>query len=487
MNVRKHTISSKVGYGLIDVLGGGSFALISLLFLNFLITVEGIHPALAGVILLIGSIWDALTDPLMGILSDSTRSRFGRRRVYLLAGVFPVILFFALLWYSFGISSMTWRFVYYVVIYILFTSASTLVMVPYNALLPDMVAGYKTRSGYVSIRMFISALAATISVTVPSLLLGAEGDRTARSYLLMGIVFGLFYGLPILVGFFTTWENPVPVDEERLTLREMRRRFGQSFRNRAYRQYLGIFCFGQMATDFVTAMAVFWLVDVLGRQGLLTLFSGILMAATILMLPVNNWIAKRYGKQVPSFALMPFRVVALAIAFFMGADSPMWLLVLVCVFCGIGNGASSFVPWSLLPDLPDSDEMINGSRNAGIFAGMATLVRKVSGGVAIFLAGAALSLFGYVQSVAGLTIEQTDTAIMGVRILFAAVSALLSLIVVFLGPRYALTKQNHAAILEAVTHRRETGKPAADPSVIEACERVSGRPFETLWVGKEAE
>jgi len=76
---------------------------------------------------------------------------------------------------------------------------------------------------------------------------------------------------------------------------------------------------------------------------------------------------------------------------------------------------------------------------------------------------------------------------MGVRILFAAVSALLSLIVVFLGPRYALTKQNHAAILEAVTHRRETGKPAADPSVIEACERVSGRPFETLWVGKEAE
>jgi len=487
MNTRKYTLSSKVGYGLIDILGGGSFALISLLFLNFLITVEGIHPALAGTILLTGSIWDALTDPLMGILSDSTRSRFGRRRVYLLAGVFPVILFFALLWYSFGIDSMTMRFVYYLVIYILFTSASTLVMVPYNALLPDMVEGYKTRSSYVSIRMFISALAATISVTTPNLILGAEGERTARSYLLMGIVFGLFYGIPILVGFFTTWENPTPMNEKRLTLREMLRRFGQTFRNRAYRQYLSIFCFGQMATDFVTAMAVFWLVDVLGRQGLLTIFSGILMGATILMLPVNNWMAKRYGKQVPSFVLMPFRVLALGVAFFMGAESPMWLLVLICVFCGIGNGASSFVPWSLLPDLPDSDEMINGSRNAGIFAGMATLVRKVSGGVAIFLAGAALSLFGYEESVAGIMVEQTDVAILGVRILFAAIPTLLSLIVVLQGPRYALTKRNHAAILEAVAHRRETGRPSANPTIIEACERVSGHPFGTLWVGREVE
>jgi len=483
MAQRKYTLVSKIGYGSIDILGGGAFALIGLLFLFFLMTMEGMSGALAGAVLLVGRVWDAIIDPLLGAISDKTRSRFGRRRVYILAGVAPVIVTFSLLWYSFGITGDITKFLYYTVMYILFSTAFSIVMVPYNALLPDMIDGYKARAGYVSVRMFISMLAATVSVMVPGIILGAEADRTLHGYLVMGIIFGLFYGLPLLFGFFTTWENPTPEAEAVPSLGEMLRRTARSFKNKAYRQYLGIFCWGQMATDLITAMAVFWLVDNLQMQGMTTIFAGLLMLVGAAMLPAYNWIAGKYGKHVPSYVCMPFRIVALIIGFFMGPEIGLVGLVIVCVVMGIGHGASNFVPWCLLPDIPDSDEMINGTRDAGIFGGMATLVRQSTGGVALFLGGVALELFGYIESEAGEVVEQTATALLGIRVMFAAVPAVLSLIVVWLGFRYVLTKNNHAAILQAVAHKREHGSPTDDPELIAACEKVAGKSFNKLWVG----
>lgn len=171
---RYDSLKSKFGYATGDILGGGAFSLISLLFLDFLVNVEGINSSLAGTIVLVGKVWDAVSDPLMGVISDRTVSRYGRRRVYILAGVLPVILTFSMLWYSFGIQTQTGKFIYYVLAYILFSSAFTLVMVPYNALLPDMVSDYKARTGFSTIRMLVSNIAALISVTIPGVLLGKK-------------------------------------------------------------------------------------------------------------------------------------------------------------------------------------------------------------------------------------------------------------------------------------------------------------------------
>lgn len=487
MEKSRYTLASKVGFGLGDILGGGSFALISLLFLNFLVTVEGISPAVAGVVVMIGKLWDAFIDPFLGMLSDRTRTRFGRRRIFLLAGAAPVALTFALLWYSFGIEGMMAKAVYYAIIHSLFTIAFSVVQVPYNALLPDMVDDYEQRAGYSSMRIFISNISATLSVTVPSLILGPEAERTVYSYLVMGVVFGLFYALPLLIAFFSTWENPVPEHSESppLSLPNLFRQMGASLKNRAYRQYLGIFCFGQMATDLVSAMAVFWLTDILGRANMLTIFSGVVMIAGVCTLPLNNWMAKKYGKQFPAIVCMPFRVLALAIGFFMGPQSGIVMLIVMCVLNGVGTGAASFVPYSLLPDLPDSEEMLTGSRNAGVYAGMSTFIRTSTSGIAVFLAGVVLEMFGYVESTVGETVSQTAMGLFGVKFLFSIVPILLSLIVVWLGIRYTLTKNNHAHMSAAVRHKRETGKPTQNAEQIKACETVTGRPFGEMWVGRD--
>lgn len=484
---RKYTFGSKLGFGMADVLGGGSFALISLLFLNFLVTIEGISPAIAGVVVMVGKFWDAFIDPLLGMISDRTRSRFGRRRIFLLIGVLPVIISFSMLWYSFGIASMGAKAVYYAIMYSLFTICFSIVQVPYNALLPDMVDDYEARTGYSTMRILISNISATLSVTVPGIILGPEANRTTESYLFMGIIFGLFYGLPLLIAFFTTWENPPKAEQEHatLSLKELFRTMWASLKNKAYRQYLGIFCFGQMATDLVSAMATFWLADILQQANMLTIFSGVVMVVGICMLPFYNWMAKKYGKQVPAIVCMPFRIIGLGIAFFMGGQSPVALLIAVCVLNGIGTGVASFVPYSLLPDLPDSDEMITGKRNSGVYAGMSTFIRTSTSGIAVFLAGIILEAFGYVESTAGEVIAQTPMALFGVKFLFCLVPILLSLIVIWLAARYTLTKKNHASIIKAMEHKREHGMPTTDAELVKACEKVTGQSYNDMWVGQQ--
>ena len=331
---RYDSLKSKFGYATGDILGGGAFSLISLLFLDFLVNVEGINSSLAGTIVLVGKVWDAVSDPLMGVISDRTVSRYGRRRVYILAGVLPVILTFSMLWYSFGIQTQTGKFIYYVLAYILFSSAFTLVMVPYNALLPDMVSDYKARTGFSTIRMLVSNIAALISVTIPGVLLG---EKAVGSYLLMGLVFGLFFGLPLVVTYLTTWELPDASQNACGSFWEMLGQLKESFRNRAYRQYLGIFVCGQMATDMCTTLMAFWLADVVQKSGLLSLMTGLTMVVAVLLLPLNNHIAKTKGKQVPAIIEQPFRMFGMALAFFAGKEAGVPFLVLVCILGGVGR------------------------------------------------------------------------------------------------------------------------------------------------------
>ncbi len=486
MSNKKYTLGSKFGYAAADVLGGGAFALTSLLFLNFLVTIEGIPAALAGIIVMVGKFWDAIVDPTLGMITDRTRSRFGRRRIFLLIGIIPVIVTFTALWYSFGIQSISLKFVYYIVMYLLFSTSFSIIQVPYNALLPDMVDDYEARAGYSSIRILISNIAATISVTVPPMILGSVENRTPTSFLIMSGIFALFFALPILITFFTTWENPNYAQSEVLKLPDLMRQFGKALKNKTFLQFVGIFVCAQAATDVFTAVTAFWLSDILGRSGLMTIVSGITMLVGILVLPLNNWIAKKHGKHVPAYTTLPIRIIGLAIAFFLGAKAGLPAILLVCVLSGLGASASAFVPYTLLPDLPDTDEMITGTHGSGIYAGMATFVRTFSSGIAIFLTGVALDLFGYVESSAGQVVVQTPTALLGVRIMFTIVPILFTIAAVFLGAKYRLNKQAHAKMCAAIAYKRETGLPTQDAQQIAACEQISGMAFDQMWVGQPA-
>jgi oligogalacturonide transporter len=128
--------------------------IVGLLFMFFLTEVVGLSPALAGLVFGIGKVWDAITDPLMGYISDRTKSRFGRRRIYFLVGIVPIAISFIIMWIPIHTNSQIGLFLYYSFAYIVFATVITMVMIPYSALAAELSADYKVRNRLSGARLF---------------------------------------------------------------------------------------------------------------------------------------------------------------------------------------------------------------------------------------------------------------------------------------------------------------------------------------------
>ena len=260
---RENSFLSRCAYGVADIYGGGAFVIIGTFFTVFLTKALGMPPALAGTIPLIGKVWDAVTDPVMGNITDRTRSRFGPKRFYILIGSFISAVTFILMWVPLPQASVGLKYIFYVLMYMLFSTGFTIVMVPYNALLPDMVDDYTQRGRYTGVRMAFSAFGNIIAGLGSTLIITDNTDSSR--YVLAALIFGALFGLAILLTFFGTWEKEKPVIK--ISLRES---FVQSFtvyKSRCFRLFILIFIFGQAATDFVTGLAVYYIDDVLNAYG----------------------------------------------------------------------------------------------------------------------------------------------------------------------------------------------------------------------------
>src|SRR6056297_1234628 len=197
-----------LAYGLGDLYGGGSFFIISTFSMYFLITVVGLNPALAGLIPGLGKVWDSVSDPLMGYITDNTKSKHGRRRVFFLIGVVPIIITFTLIWVPFDSSGQFAKFLYYFFAYLFFYTCSTMVLVPYSALSAEMTLNFEKRNRLTGTRMIFSMIATLTAGVVAQPLIDAFGDQRT-GHLVMGLFFGFFVALPYLLVFWGTWELPV--------------------------------------------------------------------------------------------------------------------------------------------------------------------------------------------------------------------------------------------------------------------------------------
>lgn len=147
------SLLARIAYGMADIYGGGAFVIIGTFFTVFMTKSQGMSPILAGTIPLVGKIWDAVTDPIMGNITDRTKSRYGAKRFYLLIGSVASALTFFGMWTTVNFSSPMAQYWYYILMYCLFSTGFTIVMVPYNALLPDMISDYTMRSKFSGVRI----------------------------------------------------------------------------------------------------------------------------------------------------------------------------------------------------------------------------------------------------------------------------------------------------------------------------------------------
>jgi oligogalacturonide transporter len=461
-------LRTKLCYASGDIYGGGAFMIFSLLFMNFLVLVEGLPVVATTVIIFIGKLWDAVTDPIVGRLSDKTRSRFGRRRIYFLIGIIPVYLSFVMLFYSFGIENVTAKIIYFTFSYMFFGTAFTIVMVPYNAILSDMTSDYNERTSFTTVRMLFSGGASLLSAVIPSIIIksiGSEhnGPGQIPGYLVMGLVFGAIFAASWLVAFLGTRERENLPEPEKITLK-----FWLSvFSNKAYRNFLGIFLSFQVAVDLVLALFIFYIDIVVLQYQNYELVVGLLLVCSMLLMAVMGAIAKRKGKAFPLYIGIPVWMASTITFIWLDSSVSVVVLCALAALIAVGSSAGNLSTWSMLTDIFDIDEIRTGVRREGIYSGVTTFLRKFASGVAVLLMGFGLQALGFDQNEYSILKASRDdfnpaayaqsNIVSGIKWMFIIIPFALLAICLFFALRNKINKRRFDAVLKGIEAFKTSG------------------------------
>ena len=440
----------------------------SLLFMNFLMLVEGLKPIEALVILFIGRLWDAVTDPVMGRISDKTRSRFGRRRIFFLIGIFPVFISFFMLFYSFGIQGETAKVIYFTLSYMLFGTVFSIVMVPYNAILSDITSDYNERTTFTTIRMIFSGGAALICAVVPSIIIKSLGHKDIGAeqipgYFVMALVFGVIFGLCWLVVFLGTKERENLPAPDRISLIS----WLSVLSNKSYRNFLGIFLPFQIAIDLVLALFIFYIDIVVLQYKNYELIVGTLLVCSMLLMIVQGSIAKKKGKAFPLYIGMPVWIVTTFVFIWLDASVPVIVICILAALIAVGSSAGNLSTWSMLTDIYDIDELRTGKRREGLYSGMTTFLRKFASAIAALLLLFGLQAIGLDQneySMLKASVGDFDPAsyaqsnvVLGIKWMFVLIPVILLSLCLFFALKNKVTKERFDSVLKGIDEIKTRG------------------------------
>lgn len=488
----KEAILPMIGYNSASILFGGGGHIISLYFLSFLTEVEGLDPKQAGLVLLFGLVWDAITDPAMGLITDRTRSRFGRHRLYILLGIAPIAVSYFMLWNSFGLSSLGRDGVtmtYYVIAYMLFSTATTIVAVPHTAMLPELAPQYFLRTQYKSVEYLINSVGMTSSFVLASLIFGyvnmdALTPAARPKFMFMGGVLCLFFALPLIFTFTSTKEpSSKNMVLKPLDIKSLLNEYIQVFRNKAFRRYFFIGLFFMMCRGlynysnqfFIRYVAKKW-----NRYNIIMTIAGISEASAF---PINFWLTKKFGKQFCGKILTPVVIAGLALNLFVTPSSPAILLYIAIILFNFGFSGIGFVSTNIQPDVTDVDELITGRRREGVIATFSSFIKKTVSGMMGAMTGFTLDAFGF-QTGKGDGIVQPPRAIKGLRLTYIYLPIIfitMSAISVF---NYSMTKKDHEMIKAAINEKKEKGFATLTDEQKTICENIAGQKFENMWIAR---
>ncbi|MBQ6464929.1 MAG: MFS transporter [Oscillospiraceae bacterium] len=476
----RNSFLARCAYGVADIYGGGAFVIIGTFFTVFLTKALGMPPALAGTIPLIGKVWDAVTDPVMGNITDRTSSKFGPKRFYILIGSIASAVTFVLLWLPLPQASVGLKYVFYVLMYMLFSTGFTIVMVPYNALLPDMVDDYTARGRFTSVRMAFSAFGNIIAGLGATLIISDNTD--SGRYVLAALIFGALFGLAILLTFLGTWEKQKPVIK--ISLKES---FIQSFtvyRSHCFKLFIAIFIFGQAATDFVTGLAVYYIDDVLNAYGGggFTLLMGVILVSQFVGMLIFNPVMAKTNKKMPILIGFPVRIAAtLAMLAFSHEGANFNIILGLTFIIGLGMAGSSTTIYALLADMADVDELITSINRPGTCSGMATFIRKICAGLSVSVIGVMLAMVGYDETLAAAGARQAAATQSGIAYIYIFVPVLLCVVTMIFTARFPMGKEEFRVIRREIARRKGEDDSETSPEEIAICEKVTGFAFDRLW------
>ncbi len=450
---KKLSFWTKIIYGSGDLGFSMNNSIIAAFFPIFMMDVVGITPGLAAIILFVGRSWDYVNDPIIGFLSDRTRTRWGRRRPFLLFGAIPFALSFVLLWLSPNFSQ-TGLIIYYSLGYVVYEAMATLVYMPYYALTPELTEDYDERTQLTTFRMFFNILGSLTAYIFPMMVIGSMIPENTRRVALMAVIAGAVAATPLLGVFLGTREKKEFIREEKPKLIPSLK---AAFKNRPFVFGAGIYLLTWMTILVVETNLLLYIKYIIQREGQSSIIMASIFVTAILALPIWNWAAKHWNKRLAYIIGIAFWAVVMILLILVSAETPFWVILTLCILAGIGVSAAQVLPWSIIPDAIEWDEWKTYERHEGMFYSLITLMGKMANSISVPMSLIILEMTGYQAG----SIVQPDSALTGIRMLIGPIPAVLLTGGIIFAIFYPLTRQQHHQIVEELRQRRQARKGKA--------------------------
>ena len=419
----KLSLGTKVGFGVGDLGGNLFFTLISFWTLHYLTDVTGLAAASAGAALMVGKLWDAVTDPLVGLISDRTKSRWGRRRPYLIFGSLPLALAVVVFFWSPGFDNQTLLFWWVLLTFSVLNTAYSCVNIPYTSLSPELTADYHERTSLNGYRFAFASVGTLLGAAIVGPILSLfPQERTG--FVAVGILFGFLIASTALLTGVSVRERPAAAQSLPESLLKS---WTGVWKNRPFRIVLGAYTLHLLGVTFLSGMLVYFFKYALHDEAGTTLALLFLLAVAMVSIPLSVVFSRRFGKVATyQLALAVLAVGSLLVAFLgVPLGKPFVLAIMAC--SGVGLGFAYVPPFAMSADTIEVEARASGRREEGAYYGLWNFAIKFAQAGGVAGSGLVLGWAGYIanQNQSPLALGAIQTLIGPVPAVFFAAGLLL--------------------------------------------------------------
>jgi len=416
---------------------------IDVLLIPFYTEVMAVGAAVVGWIALVVGVWDGIIDPFIGTYSDRLRTRFGRRRPFMLFAAIPYGLSFGLLFAPVSSHPGLW----FLILFLVFRLFGSLVLIPHVALGAEMSDDYDERSSIMGFNRAFFIAGVLLGVFVPTLLLEVLPENVRQSYVIVGMIIAVVVAVTTLYTFFRTREDPARQYVPTINYRQGMKLI---FTNKPFQiltvSYLLYHTSQAITVTLLVYFAIYWM-----KVSQSTILLAIPIYLGVALLAVPGWVAvsKRVNKGAAFMLSLGVSMLATA-SLYLVPEKGLALIYGIMAFAGIGYGGMMTVPPAILADIVDMDELESKERREGVYYGTWEFIKQVCSNLGRWAPMMGLAALGYVAG-AGV---QTPRVIQGLRLMFSFGPASRYLISLIIMSAFPLTRAVHKGIRRQLEDRR---------------------------------
>jgi GPH family glycoside/pentoside/hexuronide:cation symporter len=433
----------KFGYGIGDLAANIVFQTVSFFLIYYYTDVFAIGTSAAGIVFFISKLWNAICDPTMGYIADRTQTRWGKNRPFILLGAIPLGITFFLLFSSPHLSGL-YKTIYALLTFLAFSTAYSVINVPYGALTANLTIDAQERSTLTGYRMTFAILGTLIAAgaTKPIVLLFQD---ELVGFRIIGVVYGIICVIVNIVTFALVREQVLPDREESMSFVEDLKLV---LKNRPFVILTASTILQNIAINLMAAMINYYFKYNLNAESYIPFAFLCLLGASMITLPIWVFVSNRFGKRIAYIAGMIILISALIMLRIFPLSGIKHVLILFMIG-GIGMATQYLCPWSMIPDTVEYSQLKTGLRREGILYGFFNFAIKFSAAFSGIIAGFGLDYVNYMPNV----IQQEKT-LLGIFNMITFIPMSLIIAGIILIYFYPIDTSEHERIVKAIAFKK---------------------------------